>query len=273
VDRATQVTTGNQTVEGIAVSPDQRWLYFDSDRSGNADVYRMPQGGGEPEQLTTHPADEFSPDVSPDGRWTAFHALFFGTRDIYVMPAEGGEAQRVTDDPGEERSAAWSPDGRSVAYALSGTGSRDGLYVISKDESDRWGPPLKVWNHPNGARWSQDGRILLSSWTDGIWLIPAAGGTPRQTYQLPEGVDGPEPADAQWSRDGRTIYVKAVNGRGRASLWALSPGGGRPRLLVRWDNPEKPSYRTWFATDGRRFYFTIDDRQSDIYVAELQGVR
>ena len=47
VDRAIQVTTGNQTVEGMTLSPDGRWLYFDSDRSGNADIYRMPLGGGE----------------------------------------------------------------------------------------------------------------------------------------------------------------------------------------------------------------------------------
>jgi Tol biopolymer transport system component len=262
-------------VEGISVSPDQRWLYFDSDRSGNADIYRMPPGGGEPEQLTADPADEFSPDVSPDGRWGAYHALLFGTRDIFVMPAEGGggEAQRVTNDPGEERAAVWSPDGRSLAYTLSGSGSRDGLYVISKDQSGRWGPPQKVWNHPNGARWSRDGRTLLSTWTDGIWLIPAAGGAPRQAYRLPDTVNGPEPPDAQWSRDGQTIWVKAMDRQGRASFWTLAPTGGRPRLLVRFDNPAKPSYRPTFATDGRRFYFTIDERQSDIYVAELRGLR
>src|SRR5437867_3810952 len=67
VDRATQVTTGNQTVESMALSPDRRWLYFDSDRSGNADLYRMPARGGEPEQLTTNLADDFTPNVSPDG--------------------------------------------------------------------------------------------------------------------------------------------------------------------------------------------------------------
>jgi Tol biopolymer transport system component len=189
------------------------------------------------------------------------------------MPAEGGQAERVTADSGEERSAGWSPDGRSLVYYLTGRGLRDGLYVISRDDHGHWGPPRKVWIHPNGARWSRDGRTLLSTWTDGIWLIPAAGGAARQEYRLPDGVDGPEPADAQWSPDGRTIYVKAVDPRGVSSMWALSPGGGPPRPLVRFDDPAKPSYRTWFATDGRRFFFTVDDRQSDIYVAELRGLK
>ena len=29
------------------VSPDGRWLVFDSDRRGNMDLYRMPVGGGD----------------------------------------------------------------------------------------------------------------------------------------------------------------------------------------------------------------------------------
>ncbi len=271
-DRATQITTGNQTVEGLTVSPDGRWLYFDSDRSGNSDIYRMPLGGGEPQQLTTDPADDFAPDVSPDGRWVAFHSLRFGTRDIFVMPAEGGEAQRVTDDPGEERFPYWSPDGRSLSYSLNGTRTRDGLYVISKDQSGRWGPPRQVWNHPTRGTWSRDGRTLLSAWTDGIWLIPAVGGAPRHVYQPPETINGPEPP-VWWSPDGRAIYFKAVDREGRASFWALPTTGGRPRLLVRFDDPTKPSYHPNWAIDGRRFYFTINDRQSDIYVAELHGLR
>jgi hypothetical protein len=64
VDGANQITTGNQAVEGMSVSPDWRWLYFDSDRSGNTDIYRMPVTGGEPEQLTTDPADDFLPNIS-----------------------------------------------------------------------------------------------------------------------------------------------------------------------------------------------------------------
>jgi len=42
---------------------------------------------------------------------------------------------------------------------------------------------------------------------------------------------------------------------------------------VRFDDPARPSYRFHWATDGRRFYFTINDRQSDIYVVELHDLR
>src|SRR2546430_14598114 len=97
----------------------------------------MPVGGGEPEQLTTNPADDFSPNVSPDGRWVAFHSLRYVSRDIFVMPAAGGDAQRVIDDPGEERSTSWSTNCQYLSYTFYGTGTRVGLYVISYDMSGR----------------------------------------------------------------------------------------------------------------------------------------
>ncbi|HJQ66417.1 MAG TPA: protein kinase, partial [Gemmatimonadales bacterium] len=47
---ATRITAGNETIEDVDVSPDGRWLVFDSDRNGNADVYVMPATGGEARQ-------------------------------------------------------------------------------------------------------------------------------------------------------------------------------------------------------------------------------
>ena len=145
--------------------------------------------------------------------------------------------------------------------------------MISKDQSGRWGQPRKVWNHPSECPWAPDGRSLVSAWTDGIWLIPAAGGPARRAIELPELVSGPQPANAYWSPDGGTIYFKGTDRQGRASIWALSATSGRPRLVVRFDDPGKPSYRPQGATDGRRFYFAINDRQSDIYLAELNGLK
>ena len=266
VARATQITTGNQTVEGFTVSPDGRWLYFDSDRSGNADLYRMPLGGGEPQQLTTDSADDFYPDISPDGRWIAFHAMRYGTRDIFVMSADGGEAQRLTSDPGEERGPIWSPDGQSLSYYA----GRTGTFIISKDQGGRWGPPRRVGNPSIRTAWSPDGRTLITTGNDGIWLLPAGGDGPGRAYPLPDSIT---PWQAGWSRDGRTIYLKGVNREGRGGFWALPPAGGRPRLVVRFDDATRSSSRKEWATDGRRFFFTIDDRQSDIYVAELRGLR
>jgi Tol biopolymer transport system component len=79
----------------------------------------------------------------------------------------------------------------------------------------------------------------------------------------------PAPLLAQWGPDGHTIYYKALDSRGNASLWAIPAAGGEPRQLVRFDDPARTSSRAEFATDGRRLYFTASERESDIWRMEL----
>jgi hypothetical protein len=73
------------------------------------------------------------------------------------------------------------------------------------------------------------------------------------------------------SEDGRTLYFKSHDVQGQASLWAVPLSGGRPRLLVRFDASLGSSNRPDFAAGAGRFFFTIEDRQSDIWVAQVIG--
>src|SRR5690606_15467363 len=80
IDGARQITSGDQIIETVRVSPDRQWLLYDSNIRGNVDIFRMPIEGGEPEQLTYHPANDFAPAVSHDARWLAFHSWRTETR-------------------------------------------------------------------------------------------------------------------------------------------------------------------------------------------------
>ena len=75
-------------------------------------------------------------------------------------------------------------------------------------------------------------------------------------------------AHAVWAPDGRTLYFK-VHTDGVTSLWSVSPSGGRPRQLVRFADPEWQSVRNDLATDGKRLFFDVEDRQADVFVAQL----
>ena len=110
----TQLTFGVQLVETADISPDGRWLFYDSDLGGNTDLYRMALPSGTPERLTTDFSDDFFPAVSPDGREVAFHSWRGGSRDIYVLPLDGGPIQRVSSSPRQEAMASWSPDGTAA---------------------------------------------------------------------------------------------------------------------------------------------------------------
>jgi len=268
---AAAVTRGNQVIEAMRVSRDGRWLLYDSDLRGNADSYRLPIAGGPVEQLTNEPADEFAPDLSPDGSEIAYHSWRTGTRDIEVKPLNGGPIERVTDTPAQESYPVWSADGMSLAFYDQ---SRPFHTLIThRGQDGRWSTPAVLASPAYRPDWSPDGRwiVFVSTNADAqpglVFVIPATGGTPRQVYTPGTGV--PRAGLALWSPDGRTLYYKAHDARGHTSFWSVSAAGGRPRLLVRFDDPMWQSSRNDFATDGKRFYFAVEDRQSDVFVADL----
>jgi serine/threonine-protein kinase len=265
---ASQVTSGNQTVEGVRVSADRKWLVYDSDLSGNSDVYRIPLSGGEPERITSSQVDEFRGVLSPDGKELAYHTFETGARTLFVLPLDGGPPRRLTGSSREGLSMAnWSPDGRALA-AFNLRGST--VHVMRHDASGRWSEPRLVARDGWRPDWSPDGRsiVFVTATTGRIRIVPADSGAPRDVY-VP-GPDDPIAELGMFADNGREIYFKSHdrNTLG-ARFWSVPVTGGRPRLLVRFDDPARASNRFDFASDGRRFYFTIEDRQSDIRIAEL----
>ena len=87
----------------------------------------------------------------------------------------------------------------------------------------------------------------------------------RPLLRIENPVTEPLPELLQWSQDGRTLYYKAFDSEGRSSIWALPAKGGTPRLLIRFDDPQRQSSRPEFATDGRRLFFTLSEREADIW--------
>ncbi|MGH7645176.1 MAG: hypothetical protein ACREMR_06280, partial [Gemmatimonadales bacterium] len=223
---AVPVTSGIQNIEGVRATRDGRWLLYDSDLSGSSDIYRIPVAGGEPERLTTHPADEFRPDASADGRLLAFHSWRTGSRDLFVMPLDGGPVEQLTATPAQEMYARWSPDGSALAFVdLSGGPS---IHVMRRDAGGGWRPPVRraqgVW-----PSWSPDGRTLAyTTVPDGrLGVVPADSGEPRILYTPTPSSDDPPAELAEWGPGGGTIYFKSHDARGGASFWAVGPTGGR----------------------------------------------
>ena len=58
--------------DGPEYSPDGKYIYFNSVRSGMMQVWRMKPDGSEPEQLTNDEYNNWFPHVSPDGKWIVF---------------------------------------------------------------------------------------------------------------------------------------------------------------------------------------------------------
>ena len=262
---AEPLTSGHQSIEGMAVSPDGQWLAFDSDRGGHQAIYLMPRTGGEPELLSPGSGDDFMPSWSPDGREVAYYGFRGGHRRLFVVHAIGGTPSPVVSDSGNQRFPDWSPDGRRLVYHSDRTG-RFELYAVEREAGGRWGSPRQLTTEGGqDASWSPDGGEIVYQRNGGLWVIAPDGGAPRLLVDSRDPAVRPVPLLARWSPDGRTVYYKALDGEGHASLWSVPVGGGEPRLLVRFDDAARPSPRAEFAVDGRRFYFTLSERESDIW--------
>jgi len=269
---ARAITSGNQSIEAMRVSQDKQWLLFDSTLHVNSELFRVPIGGGTQTRLTEDPADDFAPDLSPDGREVAYHSWRTGTRDVYLMPVGGGTPQPLTATPAQESYPFWSPDGQAIAFVdqrLDRPWFGD-AFLIRRDAGGRWSPPqpLRAGISLIGG-WLPDGHALAFGRGSALEVIPTDGGSPRVVYAPAPGSADPPVEGVAVSDDGRTLYFKSHDSEGRASIWRVPVEGGRPQLLVRFTDVRESS-RFDFAAGAGRFFFTLEDRQSDIWIAEIK---
>ena len=265
---ATSVTTGAQVIENVGASLDGKWIFYASDLSGKSDVFRQRLPVGEPEQLTTGPADDFSPVPSPDGKDVAFHSWRSGTRDIYVLPLDGGPVRAVTATPRQEAQPNWSPDGRALTFTMFPS---NGVLVVREDANGEWGQEVERSSYGSWPSWSPDGKwIAYTSYILGGSLMVVNPDSGLSRIVLDSANDSGARVEAPlWSADSKTLYFKSHDQQGNASFWSIPLAGGKPTLLVRFDDPARPSYRSEWSIAAGRMYFTINDRQSDVWVMEV----
>ena len=286
VRQAEPVTTGTQVIEGFYLSPDRRWLAFDSDRGGNPQLYRMPLvGSGEVEQLTSGTEPAFSPVISPDGREIAYHAFQGGTRQIFVMPAEGGQPSQVTTGSGQSQNPEWSPDGRALTFVRDYRTPAQETMLVTRDARGHWSAPRTLLKLGILGVWSPRGGAVLVA--TGVVGLPRAlavastvdtGAEPRVVVAVRDPATDVAPAGFSgwaWSADGRTIYFAGRDPRDRSvAVWRLPAEGGVPRPVMRFDDPTRRwSTVTGLRLRGDRFYFNLGDQQSDLWMAEIARSR
>jgi Tol biopolymer transport system component len=118
--------------DGPDYTSDGKWIWFNSDRAGGWDLWRMPssgagEGDAKAERMTAEDRDDWFPHPSPDGKWVVFLAYPPGTKghpanisvQLMKMPAGGGKATKIRDLFGGQGTInvnSWSPDSRRFAY-------------------------------------------------------------------------------------------------------------------------------------------------------------
>ena len=187
-----------------SVTPDGRYILFESWRQNSGGIWRMDIDGGNPRQLTE--AGWCSvPRASPDSRWVVYECNASGKMTIWRMSVDGEQEQQLTDKITEE--PAVSPDGKHVACFYY-PGQNVKLAVIPFEGGD----PVLEFDVEQGIRaktpgWTPDGRaityVLNREGVSNIWAQPLDGGKPRQLTDFK--TDRIFAFD--WSRDGRELLL------------------------------------------------------------------
>jgi hypothetical protein len=109
------ITTDRAVDGGPAFSPDGRWIFFHSDRTGIMNVYAYELATGHVKQVTNVLTGAYAPDVSPDGKTLAYVGYGAGGFDLYAMALDENawtDAEPYVDEhpaPPPVHARRWTP--------------------------------------------------------------------------------------------------------------------------------------------------------------------
>ncbi|HYN85710.1 MAG TPA: protein kinase [Pyrinomonadaceae bacterium] len=249
--RARQITNdGANGFAGISWLPDGRVVY-DSDASGNTDIWVADADGANARQLTFDPYTDAGSAATPDGRYILFRTNRGVGWGVWRMNTDGSNARELVRnvDNNQAMGLQPSPDSQWVYYVTRDESNRPAVWRVSIEG----GEPVKVLGEKVGyVRLSPDGKTLFSTHQatepdakPKIHLFSAETGAELRALDMPSDM-----LDARdWAPDGQAIdYV--VTAEGVSNVWRLPLHGGRPRQLTDWKSDF--IYRFAWSRDGRQ---------------------
>ncbi len=167
---------------------------------------------------------------------------------VYQISYPGGDVQRITNDLLSYHGISMTSDSRSIVVVEEDRVSN--IWTAPDGDTSR---PKQLtrgsakWEGRPGLRWTPDGRIVYSSYANGlnpiISIMNGDGSDPRQLTQN----RGVNPAV---SPDGRYVVYSSRSKPGTLGIWRMDIDGGNPRQLANdgvWPN---------VSPDGRWVIYT-----------------
>jgi hypothetical protein len=189
-------------------SPNGQQLVFDSDSSGNSQLYIMYSDGSNPRALTDEPGQNKEPKWSPDGQWIAYHCMLGSETRICIVSPDGQPA----GSPISGTTPVWSPSGSVGGMRLAFLCFQDGYSDICTARPDG-SEMAKLTSSPadeHTLAWSPDGNWLafVSNRDDDVDVYKICVTCPGESAAI-RLTDEPRPAGwPAWSPNGgRVAYV------------------------------------------------------------------
>jgi len=115
--------------DGPEYTPDGKWIYFNSVRTGTMKLWRMKPDGSNQQQITFDEYNDWFPHISPDGKWIVYISFpkeinpadhpFYQKVYLRLMPVSGGVPKTIAyifGGQGTINVPSWTPDSKQIAF-------------------------------------------------------------------------------------------------------------------------------------------------------------
>jgi Tol biopolymer transport system component len=239
-------------------SPDATRIAFNSDRTGDMNIWLYSIGDGSVTQITRGPGGDFQPEWSPDGGRLVFFSSRSGNADIWFVDVSSGEMKQLTDAPALDINPFYSPDGKHIAYQSDHDGRKE-VWVMNADGT----------GHRQLTRTGVGGHFML--WMPGSnAVVYSAPGS--RTLRVPIHGGEPEPfcENAGGAHMSFSPAVDAImDVTGHKKIWVTPLETEDPIGVFEFDDPDvRIDYPVW-SPDG---HWVLFDRMKpaggDIWLIE-----
>ncbi len=154
--------TSNAHERDAVWSPDGKWIAYNSDESGENELYVRSQDGKGPPQQLTKAADTYyyQPIWSPDSKKLLWSDRLQRLR--YIDVASKAVTEVTQDKVGEMESYDWSPDSQWIAWGQPEENNQPKVYLYSV-ASKKAVPVTGDWYGSGRVAFSDDGKYLMLS--------------------------------------------------------------------------------------------------------------
>ncbi len=284
---AIPITAGEQIIYGMQISHNGEWLAFDSDSHGDQNIFVMPASGGNPRQITSHPAPDFLSSWSPDDDEIGFHSYRGDDRNAYSVSLSDNSITPIAAGPLHERYPIWSADGSKIGVRVTvGRGEQRHYESSRRPDGSRNTPEPHTNARIGTAKYSPVDELILYDFDGALWLYDQVADHSRKLVgnekllsgvglsgsneEISSGV-GFSAYEADWSMDGQTVYFRAKYRDESDGIWSIPITGVSPRQVLRRSGNE------WgygdFSVGRDRLYYTLWEVDSDLWVMELSQAK